>query len=384
MLHFELDDEEQLILNTFCRYLEKDLRPYAKRLNDSTPDMADAKRLLQQMAPFGVGGMFVPQEDGGHGFSNLLTGRMIEEICRVDGGLGGLASLQDGSVGTFARLAPQHLKDRYLADLIAGRKTICMAITEPGVGSNPRNVSTRATPTGQGTLRIVGEKTWISNAHIADLAVVVCKTSDDPRAPLSQVLIDRDEHGFQSTNLHKLGLNGWPTGQLMIDTEVPEANVIGEEGAGLAQTLRMFERARCFVGVISLGIAQAALEAAIDYAQNREQWGKAIAGHQSVQIKIADSAADLDAARLLVYRGLALIDRGSRCDTQTSMAKLFATEAGARITHRCLEVFGANGLSPEYPIERLFRDARVMTVPDGTSDIQRLLIGRNLTGVSAF
>lgn len=384
MMNLDLDDEEQLILDNFQRFLSKEMVPYAKALGERVPTEEEAKALFQRLAPFGVGGMFVPKSDGGHGFSNRLTGRMIEEICRIDAGLGGMVSLQDGSVGTFARLAPQHLKDKYLEDLMAGRRTLCNGITEPGVGSNPRNVVTRATPTGRGTLRIVGEKTWISNAAVADLAIVVCKTSDDPRAPLSQVLIDREEHGFTATNLHKLGLNTWPTGQLLIDCEVPETNVIGHEGAGLVQTLRMFERARCFVGVIALGISQAALDAAIDYAKGREQWGKPIAGHQSIQIKIAEAAADLEAARLLVRQGLALVDAGARCDTQTAIAKLFATEAGVRITHRCLEVFGANGLSPEYPIQRLFRDARVLPVPDGTSDIQRLLIARNLTGVAAF
>ncbi len=383
-MFLELNEDEQLVLDTFRRFLDKEVRPFARGLGDRPPSMEEAKDLFQRMSPFGVGAMYVPESDGGYEFSNMLTGRMIEEICHVDGGLGGLVSLQDGAVGTFARFAPQHLKDRYLADLIAGRRTLCTAITEPGVGSNPRNVLTRATPTGRGTLRIVGEKTWISNAHVSDLAVVVCRTSEDPRAPLSQVLIDREEQGYESTNLRKLGLNTWPTGQLMIDCEVPEDNIIGVEGGGLSQTLRSFERARCFVGVISCGIARAALEAAIDYARTREQWGKVIAGHQTIQIKLAEAAADLDAARLLVYRGLALVDRGARCDTQTAMAKLFATEAGIRITHRCLEVFGANGLSPEYPIQGLYRDARVLSVPDGTSDIQRLLIGRNLTGVSAF
>ena len=384
MTELHVDEEAQALLASFRRFLEKEIRPYARALGDRTPGRAEALEFLQKLTPFGIGAMYVPVDEGGYGLSNILTGRMIEEICRVAGGLGGMASLQDGTIGTFARLAPPHLKERYLSDLMAGRRAICAAITEPGVGSNPRDVTTRATPTGRGTLRIIGEKTWISNAHIADLAIIVCKTSDDPKAPLSQVIVDRNEHGFETNNLSKLGLGSWPTGQIMLDCEVPDTNVIGIEGAGLAQTLRMFERARCFVGVISCGIAQAALEAAIDYAKERRQWGKSLAGHQSIQIKIAEAATDLDAARLLVYRGLELVDRGERCDTETSMAKLFATEAGVRITHRCLEVFGANGLSPEYPIERLFRDARVMTVPDGTSDIQRLVIGRNLTGISAF
>ncbi len=383
-MYLELNEDEQLVIENFRKFLERDVRPLLKKMGERPPSTAEAKEILKMFAPFGPGLMYTPEADGGFGMSNMLTGRMIEEICRIDGGIGGMVSLQDGTVGQFARTAPAHLKEKYLPRLLSGDLTICTAITEPDVGSNPRDIKTRATPTGKGTLRIIGEKTWISNAHISDLAIVVCRTSDDPRAALSMVLVDRSEHGYESTNLEKLGLNSWPTGQLMIDTEVPDDNVLGDVGTGLSATLRVFERARCFVGIISVGIAQAALEVGIEYAKSRIQWGKPIAAHQSIQIKIAEMATDLDAARLLVYRGLALVDKGVRCDTQTSIAKLFATEAGVRVAHRALEIFGANGLSPEYPINRIYRDARVMSVPDGTSDIQRLVIGRNLTGHSAF
>ncbi len=383
-MYFELDEDEQAIVDNLRKFLERTIRPAIKAIGERAPTREESLWFLQQLSPFGPGRMFTPEADGGFGLRNVLTGRMIEEISRIDGGLGGFVSLHDGTVGQFARMAPAHIKERYLTRLLAGEMTICTGVTEPDVGSNPRDVKTRAKPTGRGTLHLQGEKTWISNAPVADLAIIICRTSDDPRAALSMVLLDRHADGYETRTLEKLGLITWPTGQILFDTEVPEDHLLGPEGGGLSATLRLFERARCFVGVISLGIAQAALEAAIEYAKSRFQWGKPIAGHQSIQIKLAEMATDLDAARLLVYRGLALVDRGARCDTQTSMAKLFATEAGIRITHLALEVFGANGLSPDYPANRLFRDARVMSVPDGTSDIQRLLIARNLTGVSAF
>lgn len=383
-MYFELDDDEQAIVDNLRKFLERTIRPAVMAIGERAPTPEESLWFLQQLAPYGPGRMFTPEEDGGFGLRNVLTGRMIEEICRIDGGLGGFVSLHDGTVGQFARMAPPHIKEKYLARLLSGEMTICTGVTEPDVGSNPREIRTRARPTGKGTLHLQGEKTWISNAPVADLAIIICRTNDDPREALSMVLLDRHSDGFETRSLEKLGLNSWPTGQILFDTEVPEDQLLGPEGGGLSATLRLFERARCFVGVISLGIAQAALEAAIEYAKTRVQWGKPIAAHQSIQVKLAEMATDLDAARLLVYRGLALVDRGARCDTQTSMAKLFATEAGIRTTHRALEVFGANGLSPDYPVNRLFRDARVMSVPDGTSDIQRLLIGRNLTGVSAF
>lgn len=383
-MYFELDKDEQAIVDNLRKFLERSIRPAIEAIGERAPTTEESMWFLKQLSPLGPGRMFTPEADGGFGLSNILTGRMIEEISRIDGGLGGFVSLHDGTVGQFARMAPAHLKEKYLPKLLAGEMTICTGVTEPDVGSNPREIRTRAKATGNGTLRLQGEKTWISNAPAADLAIIICRTSDDPREALSMVLMDRHEHGYQTSTLKKLGLDNWPTGQVLFDTEVPEDHLLGPEGGGLSATLRLFERARCFVGIISLGIAQAALEAAIDYAKTRVQWGKPIAAHQSIQIKLAEMATDLDAARLLVYRGLVLVDRGARCDTQTSMAKLYATEAAIRITHRALEVFGANGLSPDYPVNRLFRDARVLSVPDGTSDIQRLLIARNLTGAAAF
>jgi alkylation response protein AidB-like acyl-CoA dehydrogenase len=374
--------EETAILDAFQRFLDRKVTPLGQSLGEAPPSKAQTHELLRDLAAFGVGALHTPTEFGGQGANNVLTARLIEALCRADGGLGGLASIQDGTTGTFARLASPALREKYLPRLLSGELSICMAITEPSVGSNPRDVKARARVDGDHIV-LSGEKVWISNSDISDLAIIVCKLYGAPG--LALILVDRAESGYTTSNFRKLGLNHWPTGGIVLnDVRVPKENVLAAAGAGLEITLRAFERARCFVGIISLGIAQAAFDRAVDYAKQRVQWGKPIAAHQSIQIKIAEMAVDIDAARLLVYRGLALLDQGERCDTQTAMAKWFASEMGVRVTHRAVDIMGAYGLSEDDPMPRLFRDARVMTIPDGTSDIQRLLIARNITGLSAY
>lgn len=374
--------EQEAMLAAFERLLAREVKPLAKSLGEAPPSKAQTKALLRALAEFGVGKLFTPTEHGGQDADNVTTGLLLEALCKADGGLGGLASIQDGTVGLFARLASPGLREKYLPRLLAGDLSICMAITEPDVGSNPRDVKTRARRDGEHVV-LSGEKVWISNADISDLAIIICKLEGAPG--LALILVDREESGYTTSNFKKLGLSHWPTGAISLsDVRVPAENVLSAGGAGLELTLRAFERARCFVGIISLGIAQAAFERAVSYAQQRHQWGKPIGAHQSIQIKIAEMAVEIDAARLLVYRGLALLDRGERCDTQTAMAKLYASEMGARVASRAMEVMGAYGLSEEDEMARLFRDARVMTVPDGTSDIQRLLIAKNITGLSAY
>ncbi|MCL4714642.1 MAG: acyl-CoA/acyl-ACP dehydrogenase [Hyphomonadaceae bacterium] len=374
--------DQEAMLAAFERLLVREVKPLASALGEAAPSKAQATTLLRALAGFGVGKLFTPAEYGGQGADNVTTGFLFEALCKADGGLGGLASIQDGTTGLFARLATPALREKYLPRLLSGDLSICMAITEPEVGSNPREVRTRARRDGDHVV-LSGEKVWISNADISDLAIVVCQLDGTPG--LALILVDREESGYTTSNFKKLGLSHWPTGAIHLnDARAPAENVLSAAGAGLELTLRAFERARCFVGIISLGVAQAAFERAVAYSKERHQWGKPIGAHQSIQIKIAEMAVEIDAARLLVYRGLALLDKGERCDTQTAMAKLYASEMGARVASRAMEIMGAYGLSEEDPMPRLFRDARVMTVPDGTSDIQRLLIARNITGLSAY
>lgn len=199
------------------------------------------------------------------------------------------------------------------------------------------------------------------------------------------VIVDRDNGGYESRELRKMGLVDASTCELFFDrAETTSAHVLANAGGGLFQTLKLFESAGVFVGLTSVGIAQAALECAVAYAKKREQHGKPIGGHQMIQGYLADMATQLDAARLLCQRGLQLLDLGVRCDTQTSMAKWYATEMAAEIAGKAVQIHGGNGITREFPVERLFRNAKIMPIPDGTTEIQKLVIGRNLTGFNAF
>jgi len=206
---------------------------------------------------------------------------------------------------------------------------------------------------------------------------------------ITMVIVDRfgpdGTENYKVRELRKMGLVGASTCELFFDqAETTEDHILGQAGSGLFQTLKLFESARVFVGLTSLGIAQAALEAAVKYCGERKQHGKLIGGHQLIQGYLADMATKTDAARLLCHRGLQLLDVGVRCDTQTSMAKWYTTEIAVEVASKAVQIHGGNGITKEFPVERHFRNAKVLPIPDGTTEIQKLIIGRNLTGINAF
>jgi alkylation response protein AidB-like acyl-CoA dehydrogenase len=364
--------------------LEAEIRTATAPYRDTMIPKPVVHDLLVKMIPYGVGAGWLPEEDGGMGLDLITSGLLYEELSRVCPGLAGTAYINEATAISIAWVGSPDLKAKYVPGLLAGKLIGCEAITEPSVGSNPRDVKTRAVKDGD-YYRITGEKTWISNGHVSDIAIVVCRTEDHGPGVLSLFLVDRNEHGYESRDLPKLGLNAWSTGQLYFDdVKVPAAHMIGLPGVGLKQTIRMFERVRCFVAIQAIGIAQAALDEALRYAKERVQWGKPIGGHQLVQAMIAEMATELDAARMLTLRGLHLLQKGVRCDTQTSMAKFYATETAIRVASKAVQIHGAYGISKEYPVEQMFRDARMMTIPDGTTEIQKLIIARNLLGIAAF
>ena len=223
---------------------------------------------------------------------------------------------------------------------------------------------------------------WISNASIADVILLTARSDDDK---FIMLLVDTREVSVEKQEIKKLGLNGWSLGQLnFADVAIPKSHVIGDPAGGLRETMRGFERARCFVSTLALGIAGAALEHSITYVKEREQFGKLLGEHQLIQAMISEMATELHASRLLVYRALSLLDKGVQCNMEAAMAKVYATEAAVRITSKAIQVHGAFGISTEFPVERLFRAARMLTIPDGTTQINQLVIGRELLGLSAF
>lgn len=306
---------------------------------------------------------------------------LYEQLAKVFSGLAGIAFIQGSVAKTIALEGSEKQRTAYLKGLMKGELIGCVAITEPDVGSNPSDVKATATRGSDGWV-ISGEKSWISNGDISDLCIVVAKRSTGEG--LSRFILERAD-GYTSSDIDKMAMNEWPTSIMHFDRiSIATWRQLGSEGKGLKATLKGFEIARAYVALLALGIAEASLEAAIEYSKQRKQWGKPIGQHQLVQQMIADMAMLTDAARLLTLRGLTLIDEGVRCDTQTSMAKAYATEAAVKVASMAVQIHGAYGISKEYPVERLFREARILPIPDGTTQIQKLIIGRNLTGFRAF
>ena len=248
------------------------------------------------------------------------------------------------------------------------------------MGSSVAEAQARATREGS-NYRLNGQKLWISNGAQSDFAMVVCRIEGE----MCMLLVDRGEDNYQHRELSKMGLVAASTCQMYFDDAVtPVTNLLGRPGGGLVQTLKLFESARVFVGLTSIGIAQAALEEAVAYSKQRHQHRKLLGGHQIIQAYLAEMATELDAGRLLCHRALNLLSLGMRCDTQTSMAKWYSTEMAVRVASKALQIHGGVGVTKDFRIERHFRNARVMPIPDGTTEIQKLIIGRNLTGLSAF
>jgi alkylation response protein AidB-like acyl-CoA dehydrogenase len=382
MDELQVDDEQRMLLEAFDRYLTKRVRPLYKQYNNVALPRPLAGQLVKEMADFGLVAGTVPKDRGGMGLSYRSHGMLIERLGQAFPALAGLVFITSSMATKIGREGTPEQYAAYFGGMLGGELIGAGAITEPAVGSNPAEVTTTATREGDAWV-INGEKSWISNGGISDLVVVVARTGSG-RGNLSRFIVERSD-GYTSADIPKMAMGEWPTSILRFDhVRIPAWRQMGREGTGLASTLRGFEVARCYVALLSIGIAQSALEVAIEYAKQRVQWGKPIGQHQLVQDMLAEMATQVDAARLLAYRGLTLVDRGVRCDTQTSMAKWFATEMAVKVTSMAVQIHGAYGISTEYPCERYFREARILTIPDGTTQIQKLIIGRNLTGLSAF
>ena len=380
-MDFAFSEDQRLAVEAWRRFLARDILPVTNRYFDAVFPKDVAHSLLRQTTQYGIGNGWVSEDEGGAGLDFLSSGLLFEELSRWSPDLAGLAWVAEGAALKLQQAGSTFLKERYLPGLLAGDLIGCSAISEPDVGSNARAVKTKAVRDGN-CYRINGEKLWTSNAAVADLVILLAATGDQE---LTLFLLDRKEHGFETREIPKLGLNGWSLGQIILqDILVGEDYVLGKVGHGMEETMKGFERSRCFVSTLALGISQAALDAAIAYSKERKQFGKLIGQYQLIQSMLAQMATELEAARLLVYRALWKLSCGGRCAVEAAMAKSFTTEAAQRITSQAIQIHGAFGISREFPLERYFRAARMLTIPDGTTQINQLIIGRQLTELSAF
>ncbi|MFJ2673417.1 acyl-CoA dehydrogenase family protein [Streptomyces sp. NPDC087525] len=383
-MDLELSEEHEAVRELAADFVDRDIAPYAA---DWDRRESVDRGIVAKLGALGFLGLTVPEEYGGSGGDHFAYCLVTEELGRGDSSVRGIVSVSLGLVAkSIAAWGDEEQKRAWLPGLTSGRTLGCFGLTESGTGSDAASLATRAVRDG-GDWRINGSKMFITNGTWADVVLLFARTNDAPgHRGLSAFLVGADSPGLTRRELHgKLGLRGQATAELTLeDVRVPATALLGPEGKGFSLAMSALAKGRMSVAAGCVGIARAALEAAVGYAGEREQFGRSIAHYQLVQELISDIAVDVDAARLLTWRVADLIDRGEEFATAASKAKLFASEAAVRAANNALQVFGGYGYIDEYPVGKLLRDARVMTLYEGTSQIQKLIIGRALTGVSAF
>ncbi|MEE1746951.1 MULTISPECIES: acyl-CoA dehydrogenase family protein [unclassified Streptomyces] len=383
-MNLELSEEQEAVRRLAGDFVAREVAPHVVAWDRA--ENVD-RSIVKKLGSVGFLGLTVPEEYGGSGGDHLTYCLVTEELGRGDSSVRGIVSVSLGLVAkTIAAWGDEAQKRHWLPGLTAGEAIGCFGLTEPGTGSDAGNLATKAVRDG-GDYVINGSKMFITNGTWADVVLLFARTNDTPgHRGISAFLVPTDTPGLGRRTIHgKLGLRGQATAEVVLeDVRVPASALMGPEGKGFSIAMSALAKGRMSVAAGCVGIAQAALDAAVGYAGEREQFGRSIAGHQLVQELISDIAVDVDAARLLTWRVADLVDRGEEFATAASKAKLFASEAAVRAANNALQVFGGYGYIDEYPVGKLLRDARVMTLYEGTSQIQKLIIGRALTGVSAF
>ena len=379
-----LSDEQRAVRAAVREWVDEVVVPNALR-NDREERFP--QEALDGLKQTGFVGMTIPEEYGGGGADPLTYCLFIEELSRGDANVRSIMSVHLGLVaGSVARWGTEAQKQQWLPPMATGEVLGCFGLTEPDHGSNPADLRATAQALPGGGWRISGRKVFITNGSIAQVALVMARTGGPGAKGVSAFLVPTDRPGFTANPLHgKLGLRSCDTAELVLDgVELGPDARLGGDGDGLKVALSALDDGRMSIAASCTGISQSALDIMTAYAGQREQFGKPIAGHQLVQELIADSAVDVDASRLLTWAVADAKARGEKYALAASKAKLFATEASIRVANACIQVHGGYGYVDEYPAAKLLRDARVTTLYEGTSQVQKLLIGRALTGVNAF
>ena len=377
-MDFELTDEQRMVKETTAAFAEKDVKPIAQRMDR---DAIYPAELVRRLGGLGFMGMFVPDELGGSGMDLVSYTIAVEEISKWWASLGVIMSVQNSLVcAPILRFGDLAQKKKYLPSLARGESLGCYCLTEAGAGSDAGSIQTRAERDGQDYV-LNGTKVFTTNGSRADLAIVYAVT-DRARGKkgISAFLVETNSPGFIVGKLEdKLGLRSSDTVSLLFeDCRVPRENLLGKEGEGFRIALVTLDGGRIGIAAQALGIASGCLEESIAYAEQRHQFGQPIADFQAIQWMLADMATEIDAARLLTHRAAWLAHENRTATKQAAMAKLFASEAANRAAYKALQIFGGYGYTKEYPVERFFRDARITTLYEGTSEIQRLVIARRL------
>jgi alkylation response protein AidB-like acyl-CoA dehydrogenase len=371
-------EDEALILDSVDQFLERDVRPYARELEaaDEYP-----REIADKIAELGLYGATISPEFGGLGLSAATYAKIVERVSAVWMSVSGIFNAHLIMAAAVERFGTAEQKSAWLPRFASGELRGGVALTEPDCGTDLQAIRARAVRKGRDYM-IDGAKMWITNSVEGNVLAVLVKT--DPAAEpkhkgMSLILVEKSA-GYEAKKLHKLGYKGIDTGEMRFDkVRAPAANLIGgEEGHGLQQILAGLELGRINVAARGVGLARACLNESLAYAQTRKTFGKPIAQHQAIQIKLADMATRVEAARLLVEQAAKAYDEGRRCDLEAGMAKLFATEAALENSLEAMRIHGAYGYSKEFNIERYYRDAPLLAIGEGTNELQRIIIARQL------
>jgi butyryl-CoA dehydrogenase len=383
-MDFQLTDEQRLISESAREFCDREILP---RVRENDRAGRFDRELASKLGEVGYLGAPVAEEYGGRGLDYVGYGLIVEQVGRADSSARTVVSVQTSLVaGSIERWGTEEQKRKWLPQLCAGEALGCFALTEPDTGSDAANLRTRA-ERSDGGWKITGNKMWISMGNVADLALVFAQT--DPAQKhrgLACFLVPTSSEGYSPQEIHgKLGLRASDTAEISLDDiEVPQEAMLGEVGDGFKVAMSALDNGRYSVAAGCVGICDGCVDASVSYATERQQFGVPIASFQLVQELIADMIVKRDAARMLVWRAGALKDEGQPNTVETSMAKLYATEAAVECANAAIQVHGGSGYVDDYPVERYLRDARVTTLYEGTSQIHKLIIGRDATGINAM
>ncbi len=380
-MDFQLSEEQQMIRDMCRKFAEKEIKPNVAEYNKQHKFPMKVIKMLGEM---GIMGIVYPEEYNGAGMDYVSYAIAVEEISRGGASTGVTVSAHNSlCLSPIYYFGTEEQKKKFLPKLCTGEHIGCFGITEPGAGSDASGTATRAELKG-GKYILNGQKTFITNGGVADIAVVMAKTDKDAgHKGLSMFIVEKGTPGFSVGKAEgKMGLLSSSTTELIFeDCEVPAENLLGGEGKGFKIAMHTLDGGRVGIAAQALGISQAAMEEAVAYSKERKQFNASISNFQAIQWMIADMATDIEAARLLTYQAAEMMNDGQnrqKYSKQCAMAKLFASEASHRVTHKALQILGGYGYTTEYPMERHCRDARITEIYEGTSEIMRLVIATNV------
>jgi hypothetical protein len=377
---FRLTEEQELTRLTVREFAEKEIAPLSRHLDEA---QEFPRAVMEKLGEMGLLGMLFPPGYGGAGLAYTDYALVIEELSRVDASIGLSVAAHNSLCSNHIFLAgSEEQKRRFLVPLAQGRKIGAWSLTEPTAGSDASGTRSTATRDGEDYI-LNGSKTFATHGSVCDLAVVFAVTDRSKgKHGISAFVLEKGMPGFRPGRKEdKMGCRASDTAEIVMDhCRVPRSHLLGREGEGFVDALRILDGGRIGIGAMAVGIAQGALEQAIDYARKREQFGQPIASFQAVQWMLADSATEIEAARLLIRQAAWMKQQGADVNMVSAMAKLYASETAVRVTDRAVQIHGGYGYIKDYPVERAYRDAKLTTIGEGTSEIQRLVIARHLLG----